>query len=132
MLLCAVGLSQIAELIFFESSASLYFYLPDNPNSTGHVTAILVGLAVAWYALSLRDRALGGALVLGWATVTLIFFLVDFTYAWRLPYISDAPRIWGFLGCALLAIVVILTVAYTRGQPDPEPSRPEKSRELSP
>jgi Caspase domain len=128
MLLCGVGLSQIAELIF-ELNAFRYFTNSSAINAE-HITAILVGLAVTWYALSLRARPPGGALILGWATVTVIFLLADITGGW--PVATGATRTWGVLGCVLLAIVVTLTVVYMRRQSDPEPSHPEKSRGSSP
>jgi hypothetical protein len=80
--------------------------------------SILVGLAVAWYAVSLRARALGGALLLGWATVTALL-LIGFVALSGMP---ATPRVWGFVGLVLLAAVVILTISYMRGPSDPDPS----------
>jgi hypothetical protein len=143
VLLCAVGLSQLAELIFY---GNVYKY-----DTYGFVTAaqysaaIFVGLALAWYAVSLQSRALGGALVLGWTTITAVFFLADTAGAFWWPnYYSygahshSSTYIWGILGCVLLVLVVILTVIYMRRPSDPEPSaltpprHGDRSREASP
>ena len=75
MLLAAVGLGQIAVLIFyvtvggwinsFDSRTSLFLYILGS-------AGVLVGLAVTWYAMALRARALGSALILGWVTVAAL------------------------------------------------------------
>ena len=67
MLLSAAVFSQIATLIFYVSVfGELPCFLPLYSYILGSV-GVLVGLAVTWYALSLRARVLGGALVLGWS-----------------------------------------------------------------
>jgi hypothetical protein len=132
MLLCGVGLSQIAELIFYGNVFRYDTY--GFVTSAQHSTAIIVGLAVTWYAVSLRARTLGGALVLGWATITAMFLLADTTAFWShapsyVPYGAGSQyttRTWSVLGCVLLAIVVILTVIYMRRPSDPEPSHLEE------
>jgi hypothetical protein len=141
-LLCAVGLSQLAELIFYGNLYkyhSIYGYGTYGFVITAqHSAAIFVGLALTWYAVSLQNRALGGALVLGWATITAAFLLADTAGAfwWRHYYYpgsyslssyisSDSlSRIWGIIACVLLVLVVILTVIYMRRPSDPEPSQP--------
>ena len=76
MLLGAVGFSQVAALIFYVTARpgrsaptdSLDYYIMGS-------AGVPVGLAVTWYAMSLRARALGGALVLGWVTVAALALL---------------------------------------------------------
>ena len=113
MLLGAVGLSQIAALIFYvtvgrtipsyDAYRSLFFYILGS-------AGVLVGLAVAWYAMCLRARTLGGALVLGW----VIFAALMLTFVMTLP-LTDVLLFWGVLEYVLLATVVVLTVFYIRG-----------------
>jgi hypothetical protein len=113
MLLGAVGLSQIAALAFYVTlgrvigsyySLSLYIL-----GSAG----VLVGLAVAWYAMCLRACTLGGALVLGWVTAAALML----TYYTTLP-LTDVLLFWSVLGFVLLAAVVVLTIFYVRGPSD--------------
>ena len=115
MLLGAVGLSQIAALIFYVTVGrtipaydyrSLFFYILGS-------AGVLVGLAVAWYAMSLRARTLGGALVLGW----VIFAALMLTFVMTLP-LTDVLLFWGVLEYVLLATVVVLTVFYIREPSD--------------
>jgi hypothetical protein len=108
MLLCSVGLSQIAAGIS---------YATEGKNAATYTLAIaglLVGLAVTWYAVSLQISALGGALVLGWATVTALTLLASMS-----PWTAS-----GALGCALLAVVIILAFIYMRRPSEQAPSSP--------
>ena len=115
MLLGAVGLGQIAALIFcvkiggwINSDLSLFFYLLGS-------AGVLVGLAVTWYAMALRTRALGGALILGWITVAALMLA---------PYTIGSPAgvllFWSVLACVLLAAAAGLAVFYMRGSSDSE------------
>jgi hypothetical protein len=111
MLLGAVGLSQIAALLFYMtigrtigSYYSLSFYILGS-------AGVLVGLAVTWYAMCLRARTLGGALVLGWVTAAALMLTSYMT----LP-LTDVLLFWSALGCVLLAAVVVLTIFYIRGR----------------
>ena len=102
LLLCGVGLSQLAAGLFYATAGK---------NATSYTIAIaglLVGLAVTWYAVSLQNSALGGTLVLGWATVTALTLLA-LVPAWTAS---------GALGCVLLAAVIILAFIYMRRPPD--------------
>jgi hypothetical protein len=110
MLLGAVGLSQIATLIFyvtigrrFVSYYSLSFYILGS-------AGVLVGLAVTWYALALRARALGGALLLGWVTISALTLTAYMTLS---P--TGALLFWSVLAFVLQGIVVVLTIFYVRG-----------------
>ena len=76
---------------------------------------VLVGLAVAWYAMSLRARALGGALVLGWVTVAALT-LMSYMILWS--GMTAIERFCSVLECVLLATVVVLTVFYVREPPE--------------
>ena len=108
MLVCGVGLSQIASLILV--------FTEHGKNATSETSAIaglLVGLALTWYAVNLRARVLGGALVLGWSTATAL---------WLLAGMSPRSAI-GVLGCILLAAVMALALIYMR-LPDAPASEP--------
>jgi hypothetical protein len=108
VLVAGVGLSQVAGLAAWlhgDSHADSYVL---------GIAALLVGLAVTWYAVSLRAHALGGALVLGWA-ITSALVTVGFGK-------------WSALSAlflVLLAVVVVLTIIYTRQPSDPDPSHSE-------
>ena len=104
-LLCSIALSLIADFIF---------YVPLNPHAYGYtveIAGIVVVLAVTWYALTLRAHLLGGALVLGWATV---WALSMFSNMFPWSSISATGRVASVVECVLLAIVVILAIMYMR------------------
>ena len=112
MLLGAAVFSQIAALIFYvtvfgglPSFLPLYYYILGS-------AGVLVVLAVTWYAMSLRARALGGALVLGWVTVAALELMKNMT-AWSA--MTGVERFWSVLECVLLAAVVVLAIFYVRG-----------------
>jgi hypothetical protein len=119
MLLGVVGLSQIPILTFYASLP----YDSMNYIILGGAGALVI-LAVTWYAMSLRARALGGALVLGWVTVSAMLLIMYMTSFWG-GY-AGAPmgvaRFSVILGYVLLAAVVALTIIYMRGPSDPESS----------
>ncbi len=118
MLLAAMGLGQIAVLIFyvtvggwinsFDSRTSLFLYI------LGSV-GVLVGLAVIWYATGLRTRALGSALILGWVTVAAL----TLASIMALP-IPDSFLFWSVLACVLLAAAAVLAVFHMHGPSDSE------------
>jgi len=103
-----VGLSQVAGLAVWvhgDSGADSYVL---------GIAALLVGLAVTLYAVSLRAHAPGGALVLGWA-ITSALVTVGF-------------GLWSALSAlvlVLLAVVVVLAIIYMRQPSDPDPSHSE-------
>ena len=113
MLLAAVGLSQIAVLIFYvtrgprESSSSSLYLL--HTGSAG----VLVGLAVTWYAMALRTRALGGALILGWVTTAALMLV-----SYMIVSPAGVLLFWSVLACVLLAAAAGLAVFYMRGASD--------------
>jgi caspase domain-containing protein len=116
MLLGAVGFSQIAALIVYVSQGRRLVYFPLSLSLYIMGGAgVLVGLAVTWYALSLRARALGGALVLGWVTVAALA-LMNYMTQWS--GMTSVERFWNVLECVLLAAVVVLTIFYVRGPSD--------------
>ncbi len=104
ILACGVGLSQIAQFIFY------YTEYYSATNTATYIAAILVGLALTWYATSLRASILGGALMLGWVSLTALPLIADMTYsswsAWTVGHFSAV------FACLLLATVVILTIIY--------------------
>ena len=72
---------------------------------------------MTWYALSLRARALGGALVLGWVTTAALALMNNMTeIGWS--GMTSVERFCGVLECVLLATVVVLTIFYMRGPPE--------------
>lgn len=107
MLLCGVGLSQIAAGISYATEGK------NAASYTAAIAGLLVGLAVTWYAMSLQITTLGGALVLGWTTVTALNLLSSMS-PWTVS---------GALGCVLLAAVIILAFIYMRRPSDQAPSR---------
>lgn len=112
MLLGATVFSQVAALIFYATLArSLPSFLPLYYYILGSA-GVLVGLTVTWYAMSLRARALGGALVLGWVTVAALT-LMSYMTLWS--GITGVERFCIVLGCVLLAAAVVLAIFYVRG-----------------
>ena len=97
MLVCGVGLSQIAGLILVFTQGE------DAASETSAVAGLLVGLAVTWYAVNLRARVLGGVLVLGWSAVTALWSLV------MSPWTAIDT-----LSSVLLAAVMVLALIYMR------------------
>ena len=65
--------------------------------------------------MSLRARALGGALVLGWVTVAALTLMINMTL-WS--GMTGVERFCGVLECVLLVTVVVLTIFYVRGPPE--------------
>jgi DivIVA domain-containing protein len=108
MLLCGVGLSRIVGLI------SAFTQQGKNGTSeTFAVAGLLVGLAVTWYAVNLQAHALGGALVLGWSTVTALWLVAG----------MSPPTAMDALGCVLLAAVIVMTLIYMRMPDTPASER---------
>jgi hypothetical protein len=124
MLVCSASLSQIAGLLLYQSPA---FHWAAHAFYTQGVAAIVVGLAVSWYAASLRARSLGGSLLLGWAIITAIWLIS--TVLW-LPTVSvtltGVPRVSAVLEFVLIAVAVILAIIYMRGPPNRYPSHREQ------
>ena len=107
-LFAGVGLSQ---------AAGLAFWVHGYPHASSYafgIAGLLVGLAVTWYAVSLRAHALGGALVLGWSITSALVLLGYGTWSALAP-----------LTLVLLAAVVILAVIYMRQPSDPDPGPSE-------
>jgi hypothetical protein len=125
MLLGAVGLYQIVALTFYVTEGrrwagralSPYLYSPYY-YTLGSV-GVLVVLAGTWYAISLRPRALGGALVLGWVTVAA-FMLMGWITSWSRD--TGPERLYLVSECVLLAAVIVLTIIYVRGPSEIEGS----------
>lgn len=116
MLLSAAVLSQIADSIFLVTevrsslslNVSLMFYI-------GDIAGVFVVLAVTWYAISLRARVLGAALILGWVSAGAFQALQE------IPFWSSSTAVENIctvLECVLLAAVVVLTIIYVRRPSD--------------
>ena len=75
------------------------------------VLALLVTVVVAWYALTLKDRSLGGAMLLGWLVTEIFVFLSFITQGWFNRHRTVADNI---LVSVLLIASVVLTLVYMR------------------
>jgi hypothetical protein len=84
------------------------------------VTDILVAAVVAWYALTLRDRWLGAAVLLGWAAFTAFEYLTYLTNGEQFRHRTVAANI---AAAVILAITVILVLVHGRRRPAPDPVR---------
>jgi serine/threonine protein kinase len=125
LLLCGAALGPVIWYI-----SSLYLFRVHNPccsvtavyfefNKWQAVTivemilAVAVAVLVAVYALGLRDRVAGGAVLTGWLAVALFTYL-QFVAEW-----TDPPVQWGAVndvaGAVLIASVV-LAIVYLRGK----------------
>jgi hypothetical protein len=114
ILLGAAALSQISSLIYYVTISGTnsgyigsYFYILG-------IAGVLVVSAVTWYAMSLRARALGGALILGWVTIAALITCLWVTWTWGFPTTSGAGHVCAVLSFVLLATVVMLTIIYMR------------------
>ncbi|MBV9204305.1 MAG: caspase family protein [Actinobacteria bacterium] len=122
MLVCCVSLSQIAGVFLYESPV---FDWTADANYAQGAAAVVVGLAVSCYAVSLRTRTLGGVLILGWATTTVIWLIstllsvteYDHSSLTRIGHVATVPEF------AFLAAAIILAVVYMRGSPDRDPGQ---------
>jgi hypothetical protein len=92
-------------------SYSLFYPSDDYPYVISAVVALLVTVAVAWYALTLKDRLLGGAMLLGWLATEIFVFLAFITQGWFNRHRTVADNI---LVAILLATSVLLTLVYMR------------------
>ncbi len=118
ILLGAAALSQVSSLIFY-ATLNRYFGF----GAYGYIGAyffvlgiagVLAVPAVIWYAMSLRARALGGALVLGSVTIAALVTCRWVTWTWDFSTSSGAGHVCAVLSFVLLATVVILTIIYVR------------------
>ena len=126
-LLGAAGLYQIAILTFYvtEGRTGPGYYYGGSPYqyspyyyTLGSVGALVV-LSLTWYAMSLRPRALGASLVLGWATVAA-FTLMGWITSWSTA--TSIERLCLVSECVLLAAVIVLAIIYVRGPSEMEGS----------
>jgi hypothetical protein len=124
MLLCSVGLSLIVNVIWImndQPSAYEYAFGP---------AEIVVGLAVTWYAMTLRAHPLGGALVLGWIICALHLVLAPMTGYW--PTSTGVIRLASVSECILLAIAMILAIIYMRRPSNTESKPPHPVTNMPP
>ena len=73
------------------------------------IVGAFVVIAVTWYAISLRARTLGSALIYGWvsmAALTPLSYLADWSFG------TPVEHLFNFFDLTLLAIVVILTIVH--------------------
>jgi hypothetical protein len=92
------------------------YYAPAGPREAAAGISVAVAVAVAWYALTLRDRLLGGALLLGWYTTMTVGFLAYFTAYLGHHVLLPGVQLAGahILVAALIAAGIALTVIYMR------------------
>jgi hypothetical protein len=106
LLLCSVGLSLIADATF-----NAAVFLPHAPYYALDAAEIIVGLAVTWYAVTLRARPLGGALVLGWVIGAALTLMLNTTAG---ATVGGIGRVAVVLEFVLLAAAAILAIIYMR------------------
>jgi hypothetical protein len=119
LLFCVVVLAalvwRVQELTRFVapqySSGNLTYPSDDYPYVVSAVVALLVTVIVAWYALTLKDRSLGGAMLLGWLVTEIFVFLAFITQGWFNRHRTVADNL---LEAVLLATSVLLTLVYMR------------------
>jgi eukaryotic-like serine/threonine-protein kinase len=90
---------------------SFTFPSDDFPYLAAGVAALLVTVFVASYAVTLKNRALGGALLLGWSVTETFFFLAWITDGWYFRHRTVADNA---LAAVLLVASVVLAAIYTR------------------
>jgi hypothetical protein len=117
-LLCGVGLVQVDRLIVHVEAygSSAVFYA----NHTQDSAAILVGLCVAWYALRIRNRTLGGAMLLGWFCIAAIYFAIDGT-ATSADIFTGTEGVFNILEAVFLPLMLSLIIVYMRKRPGSDP-----------
>jgi serine/threonine protein kinase len=117
----ALALAWVVVLAWATAAESLLVLYNSVFTIYGSVGAF-IALAVTWYAMSLRVRALGGALVLGWVTVAATSLIINTTENWSHIYPRGVILFSVILTYALLATVVALTIIYVRRPSDLEAS----------
>jgi hypothetical protein len=122
VLVCCVTASQVTGLVVYQSAA---FSPAAHRFLTQGIPAVAVGLGVSWYAMSVRAPAPGGAILLGWCTTTPVWLISTVLYVCKEldASLMTGPRISAALELVLLAVALILSVAYMRRRsgPDPDP-----------
>jgi hypothetical protein len=93
------------------------YLFPPAPREASAVVAVAVTAVVAWYALTLRDRRLGGALLLGWYAQMAFGFL---TYL--IARVSAGTASGNIVVGVLGAIGITLTIVYWLGRRSAAPS----------
>jgi hypothetical protein len=122
LMLGAAGFSQVSNALFLATDwrhyhiQSLAVALDDFMIG---IASAFVALALTCYGMTLRTRALGGSLILGWVTAAAAFPLA---YMSNWPIDTAAERCYSISGLILLAIVVMLTVVYVRKTPNADPA----------
>ena len=119
VLFCVIVLAEVAwraqqltSLIGPQYSSDSFTYPSDDyAYVVFGVLALLVTVVVAWYALTLKDRSLGGAMLLGWLATEIFVFLAFITQGWFNRHRTVADNI---LVSVLLIASVVLTLVYMR------------------
>jgi len=114
------------------SLSELVSFMGGYAASAEHGIQLATSAFVAWYALTLRDRALGSALLLGWLVTTAAFFAWFVT---EFPSTIEAPNIqFQFVGLTstltvleactvcLLVVTLVLMIVYWLGRRSAAPS----------
>jgi hypothetical protein len=88
-----------------------YYVFGDYPNTVFAVLALLLAVFVGLYGLALKDRALGGGLLLGWSVVLMIQYIVYATSQYH--FTSTANAFFVIAGvCLGLSVLGSLGYAY--------------------
>ncbi len=123
ILLGAAALSQISSLIYYVTiSGTRARYIAGGYYSGDFgaylyilgIAGVLVVSAVTWYAINLRARALGGALILGWVTIAALMTCLWVTWTWGFSTTWSVGHVCAVLSFVLMAAVVMLTIIYMR------------------
>jgi hypothetical protein len=115
VMLWGVGLSQIAALVMWIGTTPRYA-----ATETLSIGTLIVGPAIAWYALRLRPSRLGGMIVLGWVAGTATLLAIHLTYWWS--FNTKISNISGVIEAILLAIVAMTAIIFIRKPVEPEAS----------
>jgi hypothetical protein len=103
---------EVTRLIGPESYYNSFVFPSDrHPYLVAGVAAVLVAVFVAWYALTFKDRVLGGALLLGWSLGETFGFLAWITEGWYFRHRTVADNA---LAAVLFVASVVLAAVYMR------------------
>jgi hypothetical protein len=102
-IIVGAGISQFANSMLFFTPAG------NAAQITYGATIIVIGVAVAWYATSLRSRTLGSLLMLGWSAATFSYLLANMT-SWS--GFTSVQRDSSIIAVVTLFAVMILAGVY--------------------
>jgi hypothetical protein len=107
LILWSVGLSQFAGLTMWTGTTPRYAAT----DALG-IATLIIGAAVAWYALGLQVIRLGGMIILGWIASTAANLAVNLTGLWS--FFTILSKASGVIESILLTTVAIAAILYVR------------------